>query len=185
MTPIFFNDQKEFRNWLEINHSQESELWVGYYKVKTGKPSMTWSESVDQAICYGWIDGLRKSLGTESYCIRFTPRRKTSNWSAVNIKKVKELNAAGLMKEAGLKAYKLRKEDKSKVYSYDKTPVDLSADFKNRFQNNKKAWDFFEKQAPSYKKMIVHWIISAKKEETRMSRLKKAIEKSEQHSRVY
>ncbi|NNJ88231.1 MAG: bacteriocin-protection protein [Eudoraea sp.] len=185
MTPIFFKDQKEFRAWLRVNHSQEQELWVGYYKVKTGKPSLTWSESVDQALCFGWIDGLRRSLGTESYCIRFTPRRKNSNWSAVNIKKVKELRASGLMKEAGLKAYKLQKEKKSRVYSYDKTATDLSADLKKLFQKNKKAWAFFEEQAPSYKRKMIHWILSAKKRETRETRLKKTIDASEHHTRLY
>lgn len=185
MAPIFFKDYKEFRNWLEINHSKEAEIWVGYYKVKTGRPSMTWSESVDQAICYGWIDGLRKSLGKESYCIRFTPRRRNSNWSAVNINKEIELTEAGLMKEAGIKAYELRKENKSMMYSYDQKPTKLSKEFITLFKKNKKAWDFFEMQAPSYKKRIIYWITSAKKEETRKSRLQKTINESIHKRRVY
>jgi len=184
MTPIFFKSQQEFRNWLELHHDKESELIVGYYKVKTGKPSMTWSESVDQAICYGWIDGIRRSLGPESYSIRFTPRRKNSNWSAVNIKKVKDLTALGLMKEAGQKAYTQRTDKKSKGYSYGKTPAVFNDSYKGIFKKNKSAWDFFMNQAPSYRKVIIQWIMSAKKEETRLSRLAKTINLSEEQKRV-
>lgn len=184
MTPIFFKSPQEFRKWLETHHKQESEVLVGYYKVKTGKPSMTWSESVDQAICFGWIDGIRRSLGPESYSIRFTPRRKNSNWSAVNIKKVKDLTAAGLMREAGQKAYELWTEKKSNVYSYEKTPAVLTPEFERIFKKNTAAWDFFINQAPSYRKGIIHWIMSAKKEETRVSRLTRTINQSEQQKRV-
>ncbi|MBT8264125.1 MAG: bacteriocin-protection protein [Eudoraea sp.] len=184
MTPIFFKSPQEFRNWLAINHTKEPEVIVGYYKVKTGKPSMTWSESVDQAICYGWIDGIRRSLGPESYSIRFTPRRKNSNWSAVNIKKVKDLTAAGLMKEAGQKAYELWTDKKSNGYSYEKMPAVLNPEYKGIFKQHASAWDFFIDQAPSYRKVIIHWIMSAKKEETRLSRLQKVIHTSEQQKRV-
>jgi len=114
MDPIFFNNQDEFRNWLEKNHQAETELWVGYYKVGTGKPSLTWSQSVDQALCFGWIDGIRQSIDKESYCIRFTPRKKTSNWSAINIAKVEELSRQGLMQPAGLEAFRHLKENKLK-----------------------------------------------------------------------
>ena len=114
MTPIFFNNQNEFRNWLEKNHQAEMELWVGDYKVGTGKPSLTWSQSVDQALCFGWIDGIRQSIDSESYCIRFTPRKKTSNWSAINIAKVEELSRQGLMQPAGLEAFRHLKENKLK-----------------------------------------------------------------------
>ncbi len=119
MTPIFFNNQNEFRNWLEKNHQRETELWVGYYKVGTGKPSLTWSQSVDQALCFGWIDGIRQSIDEESYCIRFTPRKKTSIWSAINIAKVEELSRQGLMQPAGLEAFKYCKEANSRVYSFE------------------------------------------------------------------
>jgi uncharacterized protein YdeI (YjbR/CyaY-like superfamily) len=183
--PIFFKNPNAFREWLEKNHAKKSELWVGFYKVKTGKPSLTWSESVDQGLCFGWIDGIRKSLGPESYCIRFTPRRKNSNWSAVNIQKVKDLTSKGLMKESGKKAFELRKENKSNIYSYDSTSLALKPKYVKLIKENNKAWDYYHKQAPSYRKQIRHWIMSAKKEETRLSRLKKLIVESEHHRRVY
>jgi uncharacterized protein YdeI (YjbR/CyaY-like superfamily) len=184
MKPIFFATQSEFRKWLDKNHKSETELLVGFYKTETAKPSMSWSQSVDQAICYGWIDGVRKSLDKESYCIRFTPRKSTSIWSAVNIKKVEELNQAGLMKPEGLKAFSLRNENKSKIYAYEKEPVKLDAEYENQFKKNKAAWDFFTKQAPSYKKVMIHWIMDAKQEKTRLTRLEKTINESEQQRRM-
>jgi uncharacterized protein YdeI (YjbR/CyaY-like superfamily) len=114
-TPIFFRDQKEFRKWLEKNHKTSTELLVGFYKVNSGKPNMTWSQSVDEALCFGWIDGIRRSIDKESYCIRFTPRKPTSNWSNVNIKKVEELKRKGLMTKSGLDAYKKRKDLKAGI----------------------------------------------------------------------
>ncbi len=166
MTPTFFATQDEFRKWLQKNHKKETELLVGFYKVHTDKLSMNWSQSVDQALCFGWIDGVRKSIDKESYCIRFTPRKSTSIWSAVNIKKVEELNKAGLMTTEGQKAFSLRTENKSKIYAYEKEPVILDIKFKTQFKKNKLAWDFFERQAPSYKKVMIHWIMNAKQEET-------------------
>ena len=166
MTPTFFATQDDFRKWLQKNHKKETELLVGFYKVDTDKPSMSWSQSVDQALCFGWIDGVRKSIDTESYSIRFTPRKSTSIWSAVNIKKVEELNKAGLMTTEGQKAFSLRTESKSKIYAYEKEPVILDINFETQFKKNKLAWDFFERQAPSYKKVMIHWIMNAKQEET-------------------
>ncbi|GEN77568.1 hypothetical protein CHA01nite_33080 [Chryseobacterium hagamense] len=145
---------------------------------------MTWPESVDQALCFGWIDGVRRSIDEESYSIRFTPRKPTSIWSAVNIRKMKELTKAGLMTEAGQKAFKLRKEEKSAVYSHEKELAVLDPSFEKQFKAHKKAWDFFTTQAPSYQKVMLHWIMSAKQEKTRASRLEKTIRESEMGKRI-
>ena len=184
MTPTFFTTQDQFRKWLETHHDKETELIVGFYKVDSGRPSMTWSQSVDQAICFGWIDGVRKSIDKESYSIRFTPRRSTSIWSAINIKKVEELTKAGLMKPEGERAYSLRTEHKSKIYSHEKEIVLLDQKYEVQFKKDKIAWDFFMKQAPSYKKVMIHWIMSAKQEKTRQSRLVKMIIESGQQKRI-
>lgn len=184
MAATFFPTSKEFREWLEENHKKEKELLVGFYKVSTKKLSITWSESVDQALCFGWIDGVRKSIDDESYSIRFTPRKPTSIWSAINIKKVEELTQAGLMNPEGLKAFELRKEEKSAVYSHEKELATLDPEFEKQFKANKKAWEFFNNQAPSYKKVMLHWIMRAKQEKTRLSRLEKTIRESELGKRV-
>lgn len=184
MTPTFFTDQKDFRKWLEKNHRKEKELLVGFYKVTTKKPSMSWSESVDQALCFGWIDGVRKSIDKDSYTIRFTPRKTSSIWSAINIQKIEDLTKVGLMTEAGLKAFSFRTENKSKIYSHETEPVPLLEAYENQFKRNKIAWEFFEKQAPSYKKVMIHWIMSAKQEKTQFSRLEKTITESEKQKRV-
>ncbi|WP_433831549.1 YdeI/OmpD-associated family protein [Flavobacterium anhuiense] len=184
MAPTFFSDQKDFRKWLEKNHQNETELLVGFYKVTSKKSSMTWSESVDQALCFGWIDGVRRSIDEDSYTIRFTPRRSSSIWSAINIQKIEDLTKAGLMTDAGLKAFSFRTENKSKIYSHEKTPVPLLETYEKEFKSNKIAWEFFEKQAPSYKKVMIHWIMSAKQEKTQLSRLEKTITESEKQKRV-
>ena len=184
MKPKFFPTQTDFRRWLEENHERETELLVGFYKVGSGKPSMTWSESVDQALCFGWIDGVRRSIDGESYSIRFTPRKPKSVWSAVNIKKVEELTAKGLMRSAGLAAFERRDEDKSRIYAYEKQAAKLSDECEKQFKANKKAWEFFQNQAPSYRKMVIHWVMSAKQEETRQRRLEKLIAESENERRV-
>lgn len=184
MTPTFFPSQSDFRAWLEKHYKTEKELIVGYYKVGSGKPSMTWSESVDQALCFGWIDGIRRSIDAESYCIRFTPRRPTSIWSDINIKKVEELTKLGLMKPEGLKAFELRQEHRSRVYAFEKELVELSPEYERQFKNNKTAWEFFNSQAASYKKVMLHWIMGAKQEKTRLTRLEKAIQASEQGKRM-
>lgn len=180
----FFETQADFRKWLECHHEQATELIVGFYKVKSGKPSMSWSQSVDQALCFGWIDGIRKSIDKESYCIRFTPRRSTSIWSAINIKKIEELTIAGLMKPAGQKAFDLRKENKTGIYTYENDALFLNSTLKQQFKANEKAWNFFTKQPPSYKKAITQWIMCAVQEKTRQSRLEKAIRESEQQKRI-
>jgi len=185
MNPEYFQNQNEFREWLEKNHNKESEIIVGYYKVGTGKPSMTWSQSVDQAICFGWIDGIRRSIDNERYSIRFTPRRLNSIWSNVNIKKVEELKKSGLMKKPGLKVYNNRKDPKSGIYSFEKEIIKLNDNFESLFKTNKIAWDFFIKQAPSYQKTRSYWIMSAKQEATKISRLNKLILASEKHTRLF
>lgn len=185
MTPIFFKDQKEFRKWLEKNHSKETELLAGYYKVGSGKPGMTWSQSVDQALCFGWIDGVRRSIDSERYCIRFTPRKPSSIWSAVNLKKVEQLKEKGLMKSSGLEVYNKRKTANSGLYSFEKDTSKLSEILANEFKSHKDAWEFFTKQAPYYQKTILHWIMGAKQERTQESRLRKTINASEKQTRIF
>lgn len=184
MNPTFFSSQEKFRTWLEKHHQTKTELLVGFYKVNSKKPSMSWSESVDQALCFGWIDGVRKSIDEESYTIRFTPRKKTSIWSAINIKKIEELTKAGLMKEAGQKAFELRSEERSGIYSHENEAYVLDPELEKQFKANKIAWEYFNNQAPSYKKVIIHVIMSAKQEKTRISRLEKAIKFSEEQKRM-
>ena len=181
MKPKFFKKPSDFGKWLSQYHNKKDELIVGYYKIATGKASMTWSESVDEALCYGWIDGIRHKYDEESYTIRFTPRRPKSIWSAVNIAKVKSLIKEGRMQPEGLAVYKKRTADKSNVYSFEQNSerLKLSKELEKEFRKNKKAWLFFEKTAPSYKKGAIWWVISAKKEETRDRRLKQLIADSE------
>lgn len=185
MNPLYFKDQNEFREWLEKNHDKESEIIVGYYKVGTGRPSMTWSQSVDQALCFGWIDGIRRSVDEERYCIRFTPRKPASIWSNVNIKKVEELTASGLMKEPGLRVYDNRKDTKSGIYSFEKEASNFDDASERIFRANQVAWDFFVKQAPSYRKTKIYWVMSAKQEATRISRLNKLVSACEKHIRLF
>jgi uncharacterized protein YdeI (YjbR/CyaY-like superfamily) len=185
MTLAFFSKQSDFRKWLAKNHMKETELLVGFHKVGSGKSGMSWSQSVDEALCYGWIDGIRRSVDFESYCIRYTPRKPTSIWSAVNIKKAEELIKKGQMQPAGLLAYKNRTEEKSKVYSFENDTKKLTAHFEKQFKANKIAWDFFISQAPSYKKAVIHWIMTAKQEMTQISRLEKAIIESEKEKRIW
>jgi uncharacterized protein YdeI (YjbR/CyaY-like superfamily) len=184
MKPIFFTNQTNFRTWLEENHKKETELLVGFYKKESGKPNMTWSQSVDEALCFGWIDGVRRSIDKESYCIRFTPRRPSSTWSSVNIKKVDELTKHGLMQPAGLEIYKQRKEEKSGIASYESEAKQLDTYLEVKFKANKIAWEFFSKQSPSYQKTIIHWIMTPKQESTRIIRLDKTINESKEQKRL-
>lgn len=184
MDATFFPTPEKFRKWLEKNHDKKTEVFVGYYKVATGKPTLTWSQSVDVALCFGWIDGIKRSIDEESYCLRFTPRKPKSIWSAINIKKVEELRKAGLMTEAGEKAFGYRTESRMNVYSHEKESVGLDPKYEKQFKKNKAAWKFFQDQAPSYKKVIIHWINSAKQEKTQVSRLEKVIKTSEGQKRI-
>lgn len=178
MDITFFENQKLFRDWLEKNHLKKTEIIVGFYKVKSKKPSLTWSESVDQALCFGWIDGIRRTINHESYSIRFTPRKAKSIWSAINIKKIENLTKAGLMKPEGLKAFELKNDKYSKIYSHENSSLDLSKEYIKEFEKYPIAFQYFKNQAPSYRKVIIHWIMSAKKDETKLSRLQKVIESS-------
>jgi len=185
MTPIFFSSQSEFRTWLEENNQKEKEILVGFYKVSSGKNTMTWSQSVDQALCFGWIDGIRKSVDDDSYCIRFTPRKPGSNWSKINIRKVEELTRQGLMKPEGIKAFGHRKEERSGIYSFEQSVRELPEACIRKFKTHKKAWDFFSSQPPSYRKLAAYWINSAKQETTRLSRLEKTIAESGEQKRLF
>jgi uncharacterized protein YdeI (YjbR/CyaY-like superfamily) len=171
MNPTFFPTPAAFRKWLQKNHDQATELLVGFYKKDSGKPSITWPESVDQALCFGWIDGVRKRIDDVSYSIRFTPRKAISTWSAVNIARVEELTKLGLMQPPGLRAFERRREDKSRIYAYENAPAMLEAEAEESFRANRKAWDFFNEQPPSYRRVALYWVTSAKKEETRARRL--------------
>lgn len=185
MKPTFFATENAFRQWLDKNHDKEQELLVGFYKTTSGKPSMTWPQSVDQALCYGWIDGVRKSAGEDSYTIRFTPRRPTSIWSTINIKKMENLQQRGLMQPAGLAAFAKRRESHSEIYSHEQKAVaELSANLEAEFKANAPAWDFFMKQAPSYRKMVIHLIMTAKQEKTKRSRFEKVVAASAKGERI-
>jgi uncharacterized protein YdeI (YjbR/CyaY-like superfamily) len=181
----FFATSEEFRKWLKVHHENTRELWFGFYKKGSGRPSITSPESVDEALCVGWIDGLRKTIDAESYKIRFTPRKTTSNWSVVNIGRAKELIKQGRMHPAGVKAFELRKEEKSGIYTYEnrKSAV-LGEAAEERFRSRPKAWDFFQSQPASYRQTAIWWVVSAKKEETLQQRLERLIAESEVGRRV-
>ena len=185
MNPIFFDSPASFRRWLEENHATSQELYVGYHKKHTGKPSLTWPESVDEALCYGWIDGIRRSWDGEGYIIRFTPRRKTSIWSAINLKKMKQLIKEGRMTAAGLAVYQARKPEKTNKYSFEqRETAKLPPSLEKQFRANKKAWAFFEAQPPGYRRVISFYVVSAKQEATRQRRLERLIRDSAAGKRV-
>ena len=184
MKPEFFQTPADFGTWLEKNHATATELWVGFYKKDSGKPSITWPESVDQALCFGWIDGIRKGVDEISYKIRFTPRRRGSIWSTINIKRATELVRQKQMRPTGLKAFAARIENKLGIYSYEQRSTELSQPYARLLRKNKAVSNVFEKQPPSYRKMIGWWVISAKKEETRMARLAKIIRESSRGKRL-
>jgi uncharacterized protein YdeI (YjbR/CyaY-like superfamily) len=175
MEAIYFNSPPDFRNWLEANHQTSTELLVGFYKVGSGKCNMTWSEAVDEALCFGWIDGVKKSVDHERYTHRFSPRRRNSIWSLVNIKKVEQLTEAGRMREAGLYIFNSRKPDSSGIYSFEQKNIQLSGELEKQFRDNKAAWEFFEQQPPSYRKAVIRHIMSAKQPATQQSRMLKLI----------
>jgi uncharacterized protein YdeI (YjbR/CyaY-like superfamily) len=179
MEPIFFPDTESLRKWYEENHFRSVELVVGFYKNATKKETITWSQSVDEALCFGWIDGIRRSLDEESYTIRFTPRKPGSNWSAINIEKMENLVRAGKMTDAGLAAFSKRKESRSRVYSYETTKeFHLTDAMEDEFRKNATAWKYFQSQTPSYRKVTIRWVLSAKQEATRQKRLAELIASS-------
>jgi uncharacterized protein YdeI (YjbR/CyaY-like superfamily) len=179
MRPVFFRNQAALRKWFEKNHEKKDELLVGFYKKSSGKPGIIWEESVDEALCFGWIDGIRKSLDEISYTIRFTPRRNNSKWSTKNINRVEELIKLKLMRPAGLEVYKNRKEENSHTYSFEQRIVKLDQKYESLLKKNRKAWEYFNSQVPSYQRPAIHWIMSAKQESTRIKRLESLIKCSE------
>ncbi len=183
--PTFFRTPAAFRRWLEAHHASARELWVGFYRKGTGRPSITWPESVDEALCFGWIDGVRKKLDEESYEIRFTPRNSRSGWSTVNTRRIQELIREGRVQPAGLRAYDARDRVKSGVYSFEqRTQAKLGPDAEKRFKANKKAWTFFQSQPPGYRRIVTWWVVSAKKDDTRARRLETLIADSEAGRRI-
>jgi uncharacterized protein YdeI (YjbR/CyaY-like superfamily) len=176
MEPTFFRGPEQLRRWFARHHATKPELWVGYYKKDSGKPSITWPESVDEALCVGWIDGIRKSIDAESYKIRFTPRRSRSIWSAVNMKRVGELIKEKRMRASGLQAFEARQENRSGIYAYEKRRAVLEPPYDAVLRKHPAARAFFEAQPPHYRKTISWYVVSAKKEETRMRRLMQMIE---------
>lgn len=184
MKPIFFATPPEWRGWLEKNHADKSEVLVGFHRKASGRPTMTWSEAVDQALCFGWIDGVRRSIDETSYYNRFTPRRPNSNWSAVNIKKVEQLTKQGLMHPAGLAAFERRSKERSTTSSYERANAKLDDSYEKRFRARKGAWIFWESQPPGYRRTATWWVMSAKREETRRRRLANLIEDSANGRRI-
>jgi uncharacterized protein YdeI (YjbR/CyaY-like superfamily) len=180
----FFKTESDFRKWLSKNHDNSDELWIGFKKVGSGKKSITYSEALDQALCFGWIDGIRKSIDEESYKIRFTPRKKNSKWSKVNIEKAKVLLKSRLMTEPGIKAFQDWNKNGSIKYSYEEKETKLNREFEKIFKAYESAWTFFQKQPPYYKKMTSFWIMSAKKDDTRMRRLSRLINDSKIEKRI-
>ena len=172
MKPTFFKTAADFRDWLERNHDSERELLVGYYKKGSGKPSITWPESVDEALCFGWIDGIRRGIDDESYSIRFTPRKASSHWSSVNIKRVAELEKEGRMRPAGRAAFERRSEERSGLYSYERRKAArFDPEQEREFRANEAAWRFFQAQPAGYRQLATFRVVSAKREETRRKRL--------------
>ena len=172
MHPRYFATPAKWRAWLEKHHATALELWVGFHKRGSGRPSLTWRESVDQALCFGWIDGVRRRIDDERYAIRFTPRRKGSTWSNINLARIEELTRLGLMHPAGRDAHAARTAAKSGIYSYEQRKnARLPAELEARFKRNRKAWAYFQAQPAWYRRTAVWWAVSAKKEETRKRRL--------------
>lgn len=184
MKPKFFSSPALFREWLEQNHDSKTELLLGFHKKTSGKKSVTYGEALDEALCYGWIDGVRKNLNETSYTIRFTPRKPRSIWSLVNVRHVERLTKEGRMRPPGIETYARRDPKRTGIYAFENRPREFSPEFEKAFRQNKTAWSFFEKQPPGYKRTIIFWVMGGKKEETRMKRFKKLVELSEQGLRL-
>jgi len=184
MQPKFFTSPEKFREWLERNHDGATELLIGFHKKSSGKKSVTYAEALDEALCFGWIDGVRKNLNETSYTIRFTPRKPTSIWSNINVKHVERLQKEGRMHRAGTEAYERRAPERTGIYSFENAPRKLPPEYEKTFRQNKAAWKFFQEQPPGYKRLMIFRTVSAKKEETRLRRLKQLIESSEKGERM-
>ena len=184
MKPKFFNKPAELREWLELNHDSASELLIGFHKKSSGKKSITYPEALDEALCFGWIDGVRKKLNETSYVQRFTPRKPRSIWSNINVDHVERLKKEGRMHASGLTAYERRDPKRTGIYSFENEPVKLSPAYEKKFRANKKAWEFFQKQPGYYKRLLIFRIMSAKKEETQVRRLDQTIDVSEKGVRM-
>ena len=180
MEPRFFTSPEKFRQWLEKNHDRANELLLGFHKKDSGKKSITYPQALDEALCFGWIDGVRKRLDETSYTIRFTPRKPRSIWSNVNVRHVERLQKDGRMAEPGLKAYALRDPKRTGIYAFENRPKEFSPEFEKKFRANKRAWQFFQNEPPSIRKVCVFWVMSAKKEETQLRRLAQLIARSAQ-----
>jgi uncharacterized protein YdeI (YjbR/CyaY-like superfamily) len=178
MKIVHFSSQEEFRKWLVKNHAAAGELFVGFHKKSSGKKGATYSEALDEALCFGWIDGVRRSIDADSYMIRFTPRKPKSIWSLVNVRHTERLQKAGKMAEPGLKAFALREKHRTGIYSFEQKRPGLSAKLKKLFRANGPAWEFFCRQAPWYQRTAGHWVVRAKQEETRLRRFAKLVEVS-------
>ena len=184
MNPTFFKTQAEFRAWLRATHATARELWVGFHRRTSGKASITYPEAVDEALCFGWIDGVRKKINEHSYRVRFTPRKPNSIWSAVNTKRVTELIGLGRMHASGIRVFEGREQKQSLKYSYERKNARLDGELEKLFRANKKAWEFFQAQAPWYRRTASWWVISAKQEATRLRRLSTLIGDSARGCRI-
>jgi len=184
MKPVFFRAPAELKKWFEANHASARELWVGYFKKSTGRPSVTWPESVDEALCVGWIDGVRKNVDEQRYVIRFSRRRPGSIWSAINVRRVRALSREKRMRSAGLEAFAARRENRVGVYSYEQRPAELPEPYRDVFRKNGKAWAFYEAQPPGYRRTASWWVVSAKREETRRKRLRELVALSASGRRI-
>lgn len=181
---LFFETPEELRAWFRQNHERLDEAWIGYFKKSTGLPSITWEESVDQALCFGWIDGIRKSVDDEAYKVRFTPRRPGSNWSRRNLERMDELLRGRQVTRAGKKAFAARTDDKTAVYSFEQEKVDFPAAMKRRFRKHQRAWKYWTGESDSYRRSATWWVVSAKRAETRERRLATLIEDSAKGIRI-
>ncbi len=184
MQIIYFESASAFRAWLAANHDRTAELWVGFYRKDSGKTGITYAEAVDEALCFGWIDGLKKRVNAESYTHRFTPRKPKSNWSLNNIRRAGELKCLGRMTPAGLKAFEARDPRRSGVYSFENTSRRFDFERKRKFRRNRRAWEFFRNQPPGYQRLAKFWVMSARREATRCRRLARLMDGSEKGLRL-
>lgn len=182
--PVFFKSVKELHKWFQKNHDRATDVWIGFYNVKSGKKGATYKEAVDEALCFGWIDGIRKNIDEERYANRFTPRKKTSIWSDINTRRIKELTEEGRMHPAGIAAFNARDEKRAGIYSFEQDSHELAPDFEKKFRANKKAWKYFNSMPPWYRRTSIHWVMSAKQETTRLKRLNTLMTDSENEKTI-